>query len=52
MIMTADDAEKAFKKGTVKRELKDILRRMSWEQTFDVIEKYIEDVSDYYGYSK
>ena len=52
MIMTADDAEKALNKGTLKRELKDILRRMFWEQPFDVIEKYIEDVSDYYGYSK
>ena len=52
MIMTADDAEKALNKGTLKRELKDILRRMFWKQPFDVIEKYIEDVSDYYGYSK
>ena len=52
MIMTADDAEKAFNKGTLKRELKDILRRMFWEQSFEYIEKYIEDVSDYYGHSK
>lgn len=52
MVMTADDAEKAFNKGTLKRELKDILRRMFWEQSFEYIEKYIEDVSDYYGHSK
>lgn len=50
MVMTADDAEKAFKKGTLKRELKDILRRMFWEQQFEYIEKHIEDVCDYCGY--
>ena len=52
MLMSAEEAEEAFSKGTLKRELKDILRRMFWEQPFEYIEKYIEDVSDYYGHSK
>lgn len=51
MLMSAEEAEEAFNKGTLCQDLKDIRRKMSWEQPFDVIEKYIEDVSDYYGYS-
>lgn len=51
ILMSAEEAEEACNKGTLCKGLKDIMRKMSWEQPFDVIEKHIEDVSDYYGYS-
>lgn len=52
MLMSAEEAEEACNKETLCKDLKDIMCKMSWEQPFEYIEKHIEDVSDYYGYSK